>query len=137
MSEMNESAPPPPPMDGMSAPSDDDKQMGMFAHLSALLTIGPLIIWLMNKDNPAKGFVNMHAKEALNFVITIWIVMIAAMVVMTVLAFIPVLGWIAGMLIGLLMAVVGLAAVVFIIIAAMKANEGGDYRYPVNIRLVK
>jgi uncharacterized Tic20 family protein len=120
-----------------TAVSQDDKTMGMLAHLSALVSIGPLIIWLMNKDKPDKEFVNTEAKEALNFVITIWIVMIGAMIVSTILAFIPVLGWIASILIWLAMMAVGLGGLVFIIIAAMKANEGVNYRYPVNIRLVK
>jgi uncharacterized Tic20 family protein len=117
--------------------SQDDKTMGMLAHLSALVSIGPLIIWLMNKDKPDKEFVNTEAKEALNFVISIWIVMIGAMIVSTILAFIPVLGWIASILIWLAMMAVGLGGLVFIIIAAMKANEGVNYRYPVNLRLVK
>jgi uncharacterized Tic20 family protein len=120
-----------------TAVSQDDKTMGMLAHLTALISFGPLIIWLMNKDKPDKEFVNTEAKEALNFVITIWIVMIGAMIVSTILAFIPVLGWIASILIWLAMMAVGLGGLVFIIIAAMKANEGVNYRYPVNIRLVK
>jgi uncharacterized Tic20 family protein len=117
--------------------SQDDKTMGMLAHLSALVSIGPLIIWLMNKDKPDKEFVNTEAKEALNFVISIWIVMIGATIVSMILAVIPVLGWIASLLIMLACGAVGLAALVFIIIAAMKANEGVNYRYPVNIRLIK
>ena len=129
---MNEPAP-----EISSGVSQDDKTMGMLAHLTALVSIGPLIIWLMNKDKPDKEFVNTEAKEALNFVITIWIVMIGAMIVSTILAFIPVLGWIASILIWLALMAVGLGGVVFIIIAAMKANEGVNYRYPVNIRLVK
>jgi uncharacterized Tic20 family protein len=91
----------------------------------------------MNKDKPDKEFVNTEAKEALNFVISIWIVMIGATIVSMILAVIPVLGWIASLLIMLACGAVGLAALVFIIIAAMKANEGVNYRYPVNIRLIK
>jgi uncharacterized Tic20 family protein len=33
--------------------------------------------------------------------------------------------------------IVGIAALVFIIIAAVKAHEGTAYRYPVSLRLVK
>jgi uncharacterized Tic20 family protein len=32
---------------------------------------------------------------------------------------------------------VGIGSLVFIIIAAMKANQGIAYRYPVNVRLIK
>ena len=129
---MNEPAP-----ETSAGVSQDDKTMGMLAHLSALVSIGPLIIWLMNKDKPDKEFVNTEAKEALNFVISLWIVGVAAMIVNTILGFIPVLGWIAIVIIGLGCLALAVAALVFIIIAAMKANEGMHYRYPVNFRLIK
>jgi len=32
---------------------------------------------------------------------------------------------------------VGIGSLVFIIIAAIKANQGVAYRYPVNVRLIK
>jgi uncharacterized Tic20 family protein len=121
----------------MSEVSQDDKNMGMIAHLSGLVSIGPLIIWLMNKDNPDKSFVTNNAKEALNFVITLWLIMIPVAIVSSILAFIPVLGWIAGILIWLCMMVVGLGALVFLIMAAMKAKEGVEYVYPYSLRLVK
>jgi uncharacterized Tic20 family protein len=35
------------------------------------------------------------------------------------------------------MMIIGIAALVFVIIAAVKANEGKAYRYPVSVRLVK
>ena len=117
--------------------SQDDKTMAMLAHLTGLVSIGPLIIWMINKDKPEKSFVTTHAKEALNFVITIWLTMISVMVVSTVLAFIPVLGWIVGILLWLIMMAVGVGAVVLLIMAAMKANEGAEYRYPFAIRLIK
>ncbi|MGH8030366.1 MAG: DUF4870 domain-containing protein [Arenimonas sp.] len=120
-----------------TAVSQDDKTMGMLAHLSALISIGPLIIWLMNKDKPDKEFVNTEAKEALNFVISLWIVGFGAMIVSMIVGFIPVLGLVVSLIIGLACMAIGIAALVFIIIAAMKANEGVHYRYPVNLRLVK
>ena len=109
----------------------------MLAHLTALISIGPLIIWLINKDKPEKAFVNENAKEALNFVITMWIIGIGSMIVGTVLAFIPVLGWIAGIVLWLALMAVGIAGLVFVIMAAMKANEGISYRYPFALRLIK
>jgi uncharacterized Tic20 family protein len=36
-----------------------------------------------------------------------------------------------------LMMIIGIAALVFIIIAAVQANQGVAYRYPVSLRLVK
>jgi uncharacterized Tic20 family protein len=41
------------------------------------------------------------------------------------------------LLIGPLMLLIGIAALVFIVIAAIKANEGVAYRYPMTVRLVK
>ena len=122
--------PPPsePPMAG--APSAEERQWAMFAHLSALVgviiplgsIIGPLVIWLIKKDT--MPFVNDQGKEALNFNIT---VAIAAIV-----------GWIlCFILIGfLVLAVLAIGWLVFVIIATIKANEGTTYRYPFALRLV-
>ena len=115
----------------------------MFAHLSALLGglltsgwggnigffIGPLVIWLMKKDT--MPFVNDQAKEALNFAITVSIAFVALMI-LTVMT----LG-VGALLTVPLMLVIGVTALVFVIIAAMKANEGVAYRYPFALRLIK
>ena len=114
----------------------------MFAHLSALagglLTgavggwgffIGPLVIWLMKKDT--MPFVDDQAKEALNFNITVS----AIFLILLILSFMT-LG--IGFLVTLpIMLIIGIAALVFIIIASMKANQGIAYRYPMTLRLVK
>ena len=115
----------------------------MFAHLSALLGglltsgwggsigffIGPLVIWLMKKDT--MPFVDDQAKEALNFAITISIACVA-LVMLTILS----LGIGALLTIPVMMAI-GIAALVMIIIAAIKANDGVAFRYPLTIRLIK
>jgi uncharacterized Tic20 family protein len=124
------------------APSAEERQWAMFAHLSALLGVlvtgwvggwgwflGPLIIWLVKKDT--MPFVNDQAKEALNFNITIAIIF----VILTILGVVT-LG--VGFLIAFpLMVIIGIAALVFIILAAIKANEGVAYRYPFTLRLIK
>ena len=68
------------PFDAPTAVSSDDRTMAMLAHLLGILTafIGPLVIWLINKDKPEKAFVNDQAKEALNFQITVTIAYIVA-----------------------------------------------------------
>ena len=122
--------------------SAEERQWAMFAHLSALagglLTsaiggwgffIGPLVIWLMKKDT--MPFVADQAKESLNFNITIsgifLILLILSLVTLGI-----------GFLVTLpIMLIVGIAALVLIIIAAMKANQGIAYRYPFTVRLVK
>src|SRR5690606_26698926 len=133
---------PPPPPPAADAPSREERQWAMFAHLSALagglLTsaiggwgffIGPLVIWLMKKDE--MPFVADQAKESLNFNITVSAIFLI-LLAMTILT----LG--IGILIsGPLMLIVGIAALVLIIMAAIKANEGIAYRYPLTIRLIK
>ncbi|MFN7211407.1 MAG: DUF4870 domain-containing protein [Lysobacteraceae bacterium] len=114
----------------------------MFAHLSALIGglltspaggwgcfIGPLVIWLIKKET--MPFVDDQAKEALNFNITVAIIAL----VMAVVTFMT-LG--LGILFtGPIMLVVGIAWLVFTIIAAIRSNEGQAYRYPVAIRLIR
>jgi uncharacterized protein len=122
--------------------SAEERQWGMFAHLSMLVAglltsvlggwgwfLGPLIIWLMKKDT--MPFVADQAKEALNFSIVVTGIFLVLM-----LLGILTLG--IGFLVTMpIMVIVGLAALVLTIIAAMKANEGIRYRYPFNIRLIK
>lgn len=114
-----------------SEPNSEARQWGMFAHLSALAgliipfgnILGPLIIWQMKKAE--MPFVDDQGKEALNFQITVAIAMLVCAVLMIVL-----IGF-------LLMPVVGIAALVFTIIAGIKANNGEAYRYPFTLRLIK
>ena len=111
--------------------TQDDKTMGMLCHLSALAgfiipfgaIIGPLIVWLMKKDQ--SPFIDHHGKEALNFQITMAIGFLISFVLIFV-------------VIGIFL-IIGLAifSLVMIIIAAIKANEGEIYQYPVNLRLIK
>ncbi|OEY99238.1 MULTISPECIES: DUF4870 domain-containing protein [Stenotrophomonas] len=122
----NVTAPPPPPTSVGPVPSDQ-RTMALAAHLLGIFTwfIGPLIIWLISKDDSSKGFVTDQAKEALNFQITITLAMIVCFILMIV---------IIG---GLLAPLVGILNIVFCIIAAVKANNGEAYRYPFTLRLVK
>jgi hypothetical protein len=91
--------------------------------------LGPLVIWLMKKDT--MPFVADQAKESLNFNITIS----AIFLLLLILSFLT-LG--IGFLITVpIMLVVGLAALVLVIMAAIKANEGVAYRYPFAVRLIK
>jgi hypothetical protein len=121
-------APPPPPT---GTPSADAKQWAMFAHLAGLAgyvipfgsILGPLIIWQIKKNE--FPFVDDQGKEALNFQITVAIAAVVCFVLMFV-------------LIGLLLLPVLLIGdLVFIILAAIAANNGQAYRYPISIRLVK
>jgi uncharacterized Tic20 family protein len=138
--------PAPPAIPAAAHPSGisaEERQWAMLAHLSALIGylltsgwagsaggfLGPLIVWQMKKDT--MPFVDQQGKEALNFSISICIAfaVLFAFTIMT-------LG--IGIIITLpAFLLVGLYALVFTIIASIKANEGVAYRYPVTIRLIK
>jgi uncharacterized Tic20 family protein len=110
-----------------TAASQEDRTLAMLTHLSGIILgfIVPLVIWLVNKDKPDKGWLNDQAKEALNFQITIAIAYVICMVLAVI---------IIG---GLLAPVVWIINVIFCIIAGLKANEGAAYRYPFALRLIK
>lgn len=115
----------PPAVDDSA--SQDDRTMAMLTHLSGILLgfIVPLIIWLVNKDNPSKGFLNDQSKEALNFQITLLFVYIIGIILSIILigALINMVAWVA--------------CLVLSIIAGLKAKDGIAYRYPFAIRLIK
>ena len=105
---------------------------GMICHLAALAgfvgiplrnVLGPLIVWLIKREE--FPLVADQGKESLNFQISMTIHGVIC---------IPLMFVVIGFLLGLALLI---ADVVFIIIAAMKANEGALYRYPLTIRLIK
>ncbi|WP_214414301.1 DUF4870 domain-containing protein [Sphaerisporangium fuscum] len=105
-------------------PGSDDTTMAMLAHVLGLFTsfLGPLVMYLVKKDE--SPYVRDQAAEALNFQITLFI----AYAVSTVLA-IVIIGF-------LLMLVVWVGSLILMIMAAVAANRGENYRYPMNIRFV-
>lgn len=113
---------------GKSQPSEE-KTMGMLAHILGGVTniIGPLIIWLIKKED--SPFVDDQGKEALNFQITIMIGYVAS----AILTMVPVIGCVFSLLYVALIIV----SLVFAIIGGLAANKGEVYRYPFALRFVK
>ncbi len=108
-----------------SESSKDARMFAMLAHLLAIFTcfIGPLVIWLVKKDE--HSFVDEQGKEALNFQITVAI----AYVVASLLSFLCI-GF-------LLFPAIWVVNLIFCIMACTAANRGEHYRYPVSIRFIK
>lgn len=106
-------------------PTQDEKTMALLAHILCLVGwfIAPLVIYLIKKDE--SNFVMDHAKESLNFQITIGIAYVICFILMFVI--------IGVFLMGLL----SLISLILIIVATLKASEGKIYRYPFNLRLIK
>ena len=115
----------------LSLQTPEQKQMGMFLHLSQLLgflfpfagIIAPVIIWQTQKDKtPA---LDAHGKMIVNFFLSCLIYGIVSAVLVIVLVGI----------VGLLALVV--VSVVFPLVGAVKANKGELWEYPLTIKFLK
>jgi uncharacterized Tic20 family protein len=105
--------------------TQDERNIALLSHVLAFFTsfIGPLVIYLVKKDE--SKFITDHAKESLNFQITL------------------IIGYIIGgilslILIGIVVLLaLGVLNIVFIVVASIKAAEGKPYLFPFNIRFIK
>ncbi len=108
----------------------EEKQWALASHLSAFAgfvfpfgnIIAPLLIYLLKKDE--MPFVQKHAKESLNFQISMTIYFIIGFILMLLIVGIAIV------------AVLTVAEIVLIIVAALKANDGLDFKYPFTIRFI-
>jgi len=110
------------------------RMWAMFCHLAGLCAlipivpviggvIGPLIIWQIKKDdNP---YIDEQGKEAVNFQISMLMYFIASI-------------FLCIVCVGAFLVVATIFVFfVFLLIAAVKANNGYHYRYPLTIRFIK
>jgi len=107
-----------------NAPQDSaDRILAVLCHLSVFYCpfIVPLVVFLVKRNS---GFVAEHAKEALNFHLTL--------LFFGVLCIIPAIFCLGGPF----YAALGVFGIVCGIIAAIRAWDGGFYRYPITFRLV-
>ena len=121
--------PPPPPVNYAAPPPQlspaDEKMWATLTHVGGIVFhwLAPLIAYLVLKDRGP--FVRWHTRQALNFQLTL------------------VLAYIAGFVLSLVFVgfFVILAAfvlnIVFGIVAALAANRGEFYKYPIAIEFVK
>jgi hypothetical protein len=122
-----------------SLPRREERTWALVAHLGGpaglLLSAGlfgfavPLVVYLSRKDD--SRFIGEHAREALNFQLTLFFVHLAA--------WIFVLGTLGF---GLLLALPAFLFLWFIelilgLVAALRANRGQNYRYPLTLRFLK
>ena len=105
-------------------PPKSERQWAMGCHLIALCgylipiasIIAPLILWLMKREDGP--FIDEQGKESLNFQISWSIYMFCAAILIIILIGIPIL------------IILGLVNCVLIVVAAIRANDGGHYKYP-------
>ncbi|MEO8073360.1 MAG: DUF4870 domain-containing protein [Acidobacteriota bacterium] len=115
----------------MSLQTPEQKQTGMFLHLSQLINliiplggiVAPILIWQLKKDEiPA---LDAHGKMVANWLISALIYGAISFVLTFVL--IGILGFIA----------LGIMGIVFPIIGGIKANKGELFEYPLTIKFLK
>lgn len=113
----------PPPSIGPA--SQDEKTLAIVMHILCLVglaIVGPLVIWLMKKDQ--SPYLDAQGRELLNFQISY--------AVYAFVAFLLIFVFIGVVLFPLVL----LAVLILTIIGIVKATEGQVYRFPFTIRLL-
>lgn len=113
----------------MPGPTSEERNWAMGAHAGSLIAawfamgfLAPFIIMVVKGKDSA--YIRRHAVESLNFQISLLIYLVISFILIFV-------------LIGIvLMAAVGIFALVVIIMATIAASDGRDFRYPLTIRMV-
>lgn len=131
---------PPPPPAGDYQPTQplspgDEKLWSTLVHVGGIFFgfLPALIGYLVLKDRGP--FVRAHTRTALNFQISFTLYMIAATIVLSIVSVVT-LGFGLILMYPVLIAM-GIAATVLMIIAAVKANQGQYYTYPLTIEFIK
>ncbi len=107
-------------------PTSNDRLLAILCHLSEFIGVPillPLVIYLVMKED--SSFVKDNAREALNFHLSLLFYTLLCVPLVMLVIGVPVL-------VGL-----WIFALVVAILTAMKASDGGVYRYPFCIRLLK
>ena len=108
--------------------TSDSRNLGTLSHLSAFALFlgipsvaGPLVFWLMKRDDP---YVEFQAREALNFNLSFMLYGIVAALSIVVLVGV------------LLLPAVLITWFILVIRAAIRSSAGEYYRYPMTLRFV-
>ena len=119
---------------GYVVSSKDDQNMALLTHLaSAILSLlsfatasilAPLVMWFIYKDKPGYGFTKESARRAFNFNFSLWLISMASWVLMVVtFGILGIILWVVPLVVSILM-------VIFHSLAALAANRGEQYTYP-------
>jgi len=115
----------PPALPADPIPTQDEKNLALIMHVLSLVgfsLLGPLIVWLVKKDESA--FLDRQGRELLNFQLSILIYSIVSLVLCLV-------------FIGFaLLFVVFMTSLILTIIGLVKATEGKIYRFPLTIKML-
>ncbi len=111
--------------------TDEERTYAMFCHLGGLcgffVPFGsiavPLILWLTKKESSA--FIDQHGRAAVNFQLSLMIYSVASALLILV---------VVGVF---LLAALWLFNLVIVVVAAIRAKAGEEYRYPLTIRFIR
>ncbi len=114
----------------LSAKDKDARQWAMYLHLSLLAgclvplagLVAPIVIWQVKKDE--YPVLDAHGKNALNWILSY--LLYGFISVLLVFLFVGVF----------LLIALGVVGIIFPIIAALKANDGVLWKYPMSIRFM-
>ena len=120
----------------------EDRNMAMLCHLASFAMfvgiplgniIGPLVVWLMKREQ--SSFVDWHGKESINFQISVTIYGISSgiLIVYGIISETLTLAFIGFLLLPLTL----LFALIMVTVATMRANDGIRHQYPLTMRFTK
>ncbi len=127
----------------------NDNNTAFLIHLSAFFgyvipfgaIVGPLVIWEINKDK--SEFVNENGKQAINFNLSSLLytfllgLSVVPFILRSVLSEFHHLDLFGIITAGSLIGVLAIVKFVLIILAAVSANQGEVYHYPLTIKFIK
>lgn len=122
------------------AATSDQQTWRVLAHASAFIqlagvpsVVGPLIVWLIRREDPV---VEPHAREALNFQLSLLIYFVGGVAIAFVAA-LTIVGLILTVFIIIALVLLFLAELIFALLGTIAASKGELYRYPLNLDLIK
>ncbi|MEI8213380.1 MAG: DUF4870 domain-containing protein [Planctomycetota bacterium] len=109
----------------------NERTWGMLLHFSVFAgyvlplagLIAPIVIWQIKKDEFPS--IDVHGKNVMNFLISMFIYGVVAVLLTFVIIGIP------------LLALLGIVGIVFPIIGGIKANNGEIWKYPGMLQLIQ
>ncbi len=127
----------------------NDNNNAFLLHLSAFFgyifpfgaVVGPLVIWELNKKK--SNFLDKNGKEAINFNLSYLLytfilgLSIVPFIIRTVSSDLHHLDLFGMISIGSVIGILAIVKFVLIIFAAIKANQGEVYNYPLTIKFIK
>ncbi len=127
----------------------NDNNTAFLIHLSAFFgyvipfgaIVGPLVIWEINKDK--SEFVDENGKEAINFNLSYLLytfllgLSVVPFIIRTVLSELHHLDLFGIITAGSIIGLIAIVKFVLIILAAVAANRGEVYHYPLTIKFIK